>query len=122
MVFILSFYCLFTECFCATCRPQNSTVPFNSKILLNYLLISVILVLGDFMEIEVRLFASFRVGRFKCKRLTIGVGTKIIDILNSLEIKKEELGLVLVNGLYSDITLDLNDNDVLAVFPPVAGG
>ena len=40
----------------------------------------------------------------------------------NLEIKKEELGLVLVNGLYSDITLDLNDNDVLAVFPPVAGG
>lgn len=102
--------------------PEFPASPFNSKILLNYLFISVIIVLGDFMEVEVRLFASFRVGRFKCKRLTIGDGTKIIDILDSLEIKKEELGLVLVNGLYSDITLYLNDNDVLAVFPPVAGG
>ena len=74
------------------------------------------------MEVEVRLFATFRVGRFKCKRLTLDDGTKIIDILDSLNIKKEELGLVLVNGLYSDIALNLNDNDVLAIFPPAAGG
>lgn len=74
------------------------------------------------MEVEVKLFASFRVGRFKCKRLSIDSETKIIDILNSLEIRKEELGLVLINGMYSNINTYLNDNDVLAVFPPAAGG
>lgn len=74
------------------------------------------------MEVEVRLFASFRVGRFKCKRLIYGDETQIIDILNSLKIKKEEIGLVLVNGNYSNIDTYLNDNDVLAIFPPAAGG
>lgn len=74
------------------------------------------------MEIEVRLFASFRNGRFKCKRLTRDNETKIIDILNSLQIKKEELGLVLVNGSYRDTEAYLKDNDVLSIFPPAAGG
>lgn len=74
------------------------------------------------MEVEVKLFASFRPGRFKCKRLTLDDNTKIIDILNSLQIKKEELGLVLVNGSYTDIDACLHDQDVLAVFPPAAGG
>lgn len=74
------------------------------------------------MEIEVRLFASFRIGRFKCKRLTRDNETKIIDILNSLQIKKEELGLVLVNGSYRDTEAYLKDNDVLSIFPPAAGG
>ncbi|MDD2397534.1 MAG: MoaD/ThiS family protein [Tissierellia bacterium] len=74
------------------------------------------------MEVEVRLFASFRVGRFKYKRLTFNDEAKIIDILDSLKIKKEELGLVLVNGIYSDTDAFVKDNDVLAIFPPVAGG
>lgn len=74
------------------------------------------------MEVEVRLFASFRIGRFKSKRLSIDYKTKIIDILNSLNIKKEELGLVLINGMYSNIDTNLKDNDVLAIFPPAAGG
>lgn len=74
------------------------------------------------MEIEVRLFASFRVGRFKSKRFIIDDKTKIIDILNILNIRQEELGIVLVNGKYSSIDANLNDNDVLTIFPPVAGG
>lgn len=74
------------------------------------------------MEIEVRLFASFSVGRFKSKRFTIDDKTKIIDILNILNIRQEELGIVLVNGKYSSIDANLNDNDVLTIFPPVAGG
>ncbi|HHY99961.1 MAG TPA: MoaD/ThiS family protein [Sedimentibacter sp.] len=74
------------------------------------------------MEVEVRLFASFRVGRFNSKRFTVDDKTKIIDILNILNIRKEELGIVLVNGKYSGIDANLNDNDVLTIFPPVAGG
>lgn len=74
------------------------------------------------MEVEVKLFASFRVGRFRCKRLTLDDGTKIIDILDSLKIRKEELGLVLINGKYSDTDSYVKENDVLAIFPPAAGG
>ena len=74
------------------------------------------------MEIEVRLFASFRRGRWKSKRLSISDSTQIMDILALLHIKKEEIGMILVNGGYQTIDYKLNDGDILAIFPPVAGG
>ncbi|NLD45634.1 MAG: MoaD/ThiS family protein [Clostridiaceae bacterium] len=74
------------------------------------------------MEVEVKLISSFRTGRFKSKRFILSDETKITDILDSLDIKKEELGFVLINGKYSNIDASLNDNDVLEFFPPSAGG
>lgn len=74
------------------------------------------------MEIEVRLFASFRRGRWKSKRLSIDDSTQITDILTLLQIKNEEIGMILVNGGYQTIDYKLNDGDILAIFPPVAGG
>jgi len=74
------------------------------------------------MEIEVRLFATFRVGRWKSKRLSFPEETRIIDVLDFLQIKKEDLGLVLINGSYKEIDEKLKGSDILAIFPPVAGG
>ncbi|WP_312831376.1 MoaD/ThiS family protein [Sedimentibacter saalensis] len=74
------------------------------------------------MEIEVRLFATFRVGRWMNKRLSFKDDAKIMDVLDYLGIKKEELGLVLVNGSYKEVYEKLNNEDILAIFPPVAGG
>lgn len=74
------------------------------------------------MEIEVRLFATFRVGRFQKKRLSFPEEATVSDVLNSLGISREELGLVLVNGAYREVDEKLKADDILAVFPPVAGG
>ena len=74
------------------------------------------------MEVEVKLISSFRTGRFNSKLFILSDETKITDILDSLDIKKEELGFVLINGKYSNIDASLNDNDVLEFFPPSAGG
>jgi len=74
------------------------------------------------MEIEVRLFATFRIGRWKSKLLSFSEETKIIDVLSFLQIKTEDLGLVLVNGSYKEVDEKLKDGDILAIFPPVAGG
>ncbi|MFA9422737.1 MAG: MoaD/ThiS family protein [Sedimentibacter sp.] len=74
------------------------------------------------MEIEVRLFATFRVGRWSSKRLSFPEGIQIMDVLDSLQIKKEELGLVLLNGSYKETHEKLKNGDILAIFPPVAGG
>lgn len=74
------------------------------------------------MEIEVRLFATFRIGRWMSKRLSFQDDAEIKDVLDYLNIKKEELGLVLVNGSYKEIHEKLKDEDILAIFPPVAGG
>lgn len=74
------------------------------------------------MEVEVKLFASFRNGRWKGKRLSFAYEVSIKDILKILNINESELGIILVNGSYSKIDTILKNNDVLAIFPPVAGG
>lgn len=74
------------------------------------------------MNIEVRLFATFREGREKKYFLEVADGTRIIDIINRFEIDKEEASIVLVNGIDGSLERVLNDGDILALFPPVGGG
>lgn len=74
------------------------------------------------MNIEVKLFASFRKNRWKSKHITIDRDTTIQEIIEQIKIKEEELGIVLVNGRHSDINTVLKSNDVLALFPPLGGG
>lgn len=53
-------------------------------------------------------------------------GTTVLDILNQYQVPLEMCHLVLVNGNYlapeSRGTHQLDNNDHLAVWPPVAGG
>jgi sulfur carrier protein len=74
------------------------------------------------MNVEVRLFASFRNGRWKKKIISYEKDTKIIDVIKSLNIKEEELGIVMVNGAYRKSDTILEEGDILSIFPPVAGG
>ncbi len=75
------------------------------------------------MNVEVKLFATFRNGRFKKKNIEIDENdTKVRDLLNELGIKEEEVALIIVNGIHSDGDRKLEEGDVLALFPPVAGG
>ena len=74
------------------------------------------------MEIEVRLFATFRQGREKIQKIKIRENTPILDILNIIDIKEEEVAIMLLNG--RDATSDriVQDGDVVSLFPPVGGG
>ncbi len=75
------------------------------------------------MNVEVRLFATFRNGRFKKKNIEIVENeTKVKDLLNELGIKEEEIALIIVNGMHSNVDRKLEEGDTLALFPPVAGG
>lgn len=74
------------------------------------------------MNIEVRLFATFREGREKKYFLEVAEGTRVIDIINRFEIDKEEASIVLINGIDGSLDRVLNDGDILALFPPVGGG
>lgn len=74
------------------------------------------------MEIEIRLFATFRNGRWTSKKLSFDKAVDIRYILDQLQIKEEELGIALINGKYSEIDSILEDGDVLGLFPPVGGG
>ena len=75
------------------------------------------------MNVEVKLFATFRNGRFKKKNFeTLKDNTKVQDLLNELGIKEEEVALIIVNGIHSNVDRKLEEGDTLALFPPVAGG
>ena len=74
------------------------------------------------MNVEVRLFATFREGREKKYFLDIPEGSRILDILNMLKIEAEEVSILLLNGRDGDAMRALEDSDVVAVFPPVGGG
>ncbi|NMB28030.1 MAG: MoaD/ThiS family protein [Tissierellia bacterium] len=74
------------------------------------------------MEVEVRLFATFRNGRWVSKKLNFDEAVDIRYILDELQIKEEELGIALINGKYSEVDSILKERDVLALFPPIGGG
>ena len=74
------------------------------------------------MKIEVRLFATFREGRDKKQVLDVDENTTITQILDILNIKIEEVAILLLNGIDGDCDRKLKDNDVLSIFPPVGGG
>ncbi|MDD2446303.1 MAG: MoaD/ThiS family protein [Tissierellia bacterium] len=74
------------------------------------------------MNIEVRLFATFRKGRWKNKFIDFDDKSNIKDILDYLNIEEDQVSIALINGKHSHIVEELKDGDVLALFPPVGGG
>lgn len=74
------------------------------------------------LKIEVRLFATFRIGREKIQILDMPEGSKIMDVLDILNIKAEEVSILLLNGRDGDAQRMLKDSDVVSMFPPVGGG
>jgi molybdopterin converting factor small subunit len=74
------------------------------------------------MRITIKLFATFRDGRYKVNIQELPEGIRVEDILQSLEITPEEVAICLVNGRDANAQTLLTDGDTLALFPPVGGG
>lgn len=74
------------------------------------------------MEVEVRLFASLREGRFKQQKISLDNGILMKNLLQQLGISPDEVSVLLVNG--RDVSFDqkLKDGDVISIFPPIGGG
>ena len=72
--------------------------------------------------IEVRLFANFRDNRDKKVFLDANEFSDVQKILDHIGIKNEEVAILLVNGIHSKAEMRLNDEDIVALFPPIAGG
>lgn len=74
------------------------------------------------MLIDVKLFATFREGRFAKKRLEIPDGSRLDCVLDQLNIQSEEVGILLVNGRNVPKEYRLLEDDSISVFPLIAGG
>ncbi len=74
------------------------------------------------MKISVKLFAYFRDNRFKIKEYDLGEGTTVGNIVDSLNIKREEVGVLMINSRHTNFTVRPSENDILAIFPVIGGG
>lgn len=83
------------------------------------------------MQVDVRLFANLR-DRFPATdrgrgRMELDPGATLTDLIDRLEIPRAQAQMVLVNGEQAPrgaarAKLELADGDVVAIFPPLAGG
>ncbi|MFN2396270.1 MAG: MoaD/ThiS family protein [Bacteroidales bacterium] len=74
------------------------------------------------MQIKVRLFATLRDGRGKEIMIDPDSGTTPQMIIEKLEIDREDVAILLVNGMDGKFEQQLKDGDTVSIFPPVGGG
>lgn len=72
--------------------------------------------------IEVRLFATFRIGRQKAYSLNVEEYRTARDICSLLDIDPDDVAILLINGFHSKIDDELHAGDLVSLFPPCAGG
>nr|WP_040412535.1 MoaD/ThiS family protein [Desulfosporosinus sp. OT] len=74
------------------------------------------------MRVTIKLFATFRDGRFKVEERDLPEGSCVFNVLQPLSIKPEEIAICFINGKDANENSVLKDGDTLALFPPVGGG
>lgn len=74
------------------------------------------------MKITVKLFAYFRDDRFTIKEQIVTKKTTVGNIVDSLKIDREEVGVLMLNSRHTDFDNSLQEGDILAIFPVVGGG
>jgi sulfur-carrier protein len=74
------------------------------------------------MQLTVKLFATFRQGRFEVARLEQPAGTTVGGIVDDLAIPRGEIGFVLVRGRHAELDHQPAPGDTVSIFPLVGGG
>ncbi len=74
------------------------------------------------MQFNVKLFAYFRDNRFKEKLSEYPDGTTVEDVIRSLDIDLEEVGVLMINSRHCTLQQQPQNGDQLAIFPVVGGG
>ncbi|QUH26852.1 MoaD/ThiS family protein [Serpentinicella alkaliphila] len=73
------------------------------------------------MNIEIRLFATFRNGRGK-KLVLEQMEPTPRSLLCEIGITEEDVAILLINGQDGNFDQTLTSGDYISVFPPVGGG
>lgn len=74
------------------------------------------------MQIKVKLFATFRIGRFDIQDRDYPDGTTVHDIVKDLTLPERQLGILMINHTHVDLDRVLVDGEAVAIFPLVGGG
>jgi len=74
------------------------------------------------MIVTIKLFATFRTGRFGEETREYSADTTVGDILKELNLPLDEIGATLINHKHVEEDQILLDGDTLSIFPLVGGG
>jgi sulfur carrier protein len=74
------------------------------------------------LEVNVKLFATLREGRFKVEKTELTDNSRVVDVIQKYDIPLEEVAICYVNGRDADNDHILKDGDTVSLFPPVGGG
>jgi molybdopterin converting factor small subunit len=74
------------------------------------------------MIVTLKLFATFRTGRFGQEKREYDTGITVGDIIKELNLPLNEIGATLINHIHVEEDQLLKDGDVLSIFPLVGGG
>jgi molybdopterin converting factor small subunit len=76
------------------------------------------------IEINIKLFAQYREGRFKTEVRTYPEGITVGEVVKDIGINEDEIpiGVLMVNGRHVGKDFILNDGDNFSIFPKVGGG
>jgi molybdopterin converting factor small subunit len=74
------------------------------------------------MKITVKLFATFRIGRFSLEEREYPPGTTVAVVVAQVKLSEKELGIMLVNSRHVGLDYELHEGDTLALFPLLGGG
>ena len=79
------------------------------------------------VEVKIKLFANLREYHpdeddKKSYTLNMEEGSTLKDLYKKLEIPEDEVKMTFINNLKQPIDYKLQEGDVIAIFPPIAGG
>ena len=74
------------------------------------------------MKITLKLVGVFCIGRFKKDVQEYPIGTKAGDVIDHLQLPKDVLGIILINGVHAEEQDILKDGDTLSILPMLDGG
>jgi molybdopterin converting factor small subunit len=78
------------------------------------------------LKIEVRLYATLRAFIPEALNGILSINmseeSTVEDLLNQIQIDKNEVHMLMVNGTSSSFTQILREGDRVGLFPPVGGG
>lgn len=74
------------------------------------------------IKVEVRYFATLRSKGIKKELIEVPDEILTSELLEKINIKEEDVAMILVNGIITTLDTRLKDKDIVSLFPPVGGG
>ena len=74
------------------------------------------------MQLDIRLFATLQKFLPNVEKLKLDDNCTVFELLEKIGINSSEVAITLVNGRHVQLDQTLHDAEVVAIFPPIAGG